>query len=86
VGNLPDAENLELQYAQSAVFSPSDFNFARDGILVEASANTETVITTDVDLDALQAAIHGGAVRQRADRRPDLFRFEVDVEDDDFAS
>lgn len=85
VGNLPDAENLEIQYAQSAVFSPSDFNFARDGILVEASANTETVITTDLDLDALQAAVHGGSVRQRADRRPDLFRFEVDVEDDDFS-
>ena len=85
VGNLPDAENLELQYAQSAVFSPSDFNFARDGILVEASANTETVITTDVDLDALEAAIHGGSVRQRADRRPDLFRFEVTLGGDDFA-
>ena len=85
VGNLPDAENIELQYAQSAVFSPSDFNFARDGILVEASANTETVITTDLDLYALQAAIHGGSVRQRADRRPDLFQFvprlaETDVE------
>ncbi len=84
VGNLPDAENLELQYAQSAVFSPSDFNFARDGILVEASPNTETVITTDVDLDALEAAVHGGSVRQRADRRPDLFRFVSDVNDDDF--
>lgn len=61
------------------MFSPSDFNFARDGILVETSAKTETVITTDLDLDALQAAIHGGSVRQRADRRPDLFRFVANV-------
>ncbi|MEO1229288.1 MAG: GNAT family N-acetyltransferase [Myxococcota bacterium] len=83
VGNLPDAENMDLQYAQSAVFSPSDFNFARDGILVEASPNAETVITTDVDLDALEAAIHGGSVRQRADRRPDLFRFDVDLAEGD---
>lgn len=84
VGNLPDAENIELQYAQSAVYSPSDFHFARDGILVEATSNTETVITTDVDLDALQAAIHGGSVRQRADRRPDLFTFEAHLSKDDF--
>lgn len=84
VGNLPDAESLELQYAQSAVFSPSDFNFARDGILVEASPNAETIVTTDLDLDALEAAIHGGSVRQRADRRPDLFRFEINLGDGDF--
>lgn len=83
VGNLPDAESLELQYARSAVFSPSDFNFARDGILVEASPNTETIVTTDLDLDALEAAIHGGSVRQRADRRPDLFRFETNLGADD---
>lgn len=84
VGNLPDAENIELQYAQSGIFSPSDFSFARDGIVVEASANTETVITTDLDLDALQEAIHGGSVRQRADRRSDLFSFEARLADTDF--
>lgn len=84
VGNLPDAESLELQYAQSGIFSPSDFNFARDGILVEASPNAETIVTTDLDLDALEAAIHGGSVRQRADRRPDLFRFEANVGESDF--
>ncbi|MBK8010518.1 MAG: bifunctional GNAT family N-acetyltransferase/carbon-nitrogen hydrolase family protein [Deltaproteobacteria bacterium] len=75
VGNLPDAENMDIQYAQSAVFSPSDFAFARDGILVEASPNTETVITTDLDFDALQEAINAGSVRPRADRRPDLFSY-----------
>lgn len=75
VGNLPDAENMDIQYAQSAVLSPSDFPFARDGILVEADANTETIITTDLDLVALQDAIHDGSVRQRHDRRPDLFGY-----------
>jgi predicted amidohydrolase/GNAT superfamily N-acetyltransferase len=77
VGNLPDVENMDIQYAQSAVFSPSDFAFARDGILVEASPNTATVITTDLDLEALEEAIAEGSVRQRRDRRPDLFHFDV---------
>ena len=27
VGNLPEVESLDVQYAQSAVFSPSDFAF-----------------------------------------------------------
>lgn len=75
VGNLPDVENMDIQYAQSAVLSPSDFPFARDGILAQADANTETVITTDLDLEALEEAINEGSVRQRRDRRPDLFRF-----------
>lgn len=79
VGNLPDTENMDIQYAQSAVFSPSDFAFARDGILVEASPNTETVITTDLDFDALQEAINSGSVRPRADRRPDLFTYTCHI-------
>lgn len=79
VGNLPDVENMDIQYAQSAVLSPSDFEFARDGILVEAQPNTETVITTDLDLEALEEAMHFGSVRQRRDRRLDLFRFVATV-------
>jgi len=75
VGNLPQTENMDIQYAQSAVFSPSDFSFGRDGILVEAGQNTETVITTDLDLEALEEAVNEGTVRQRADRRLDLFQF-----------
>lgn len=74
VGNLPDVENMDIQYAQSAVLSPSDFAFARDGILAEASVNSEMVITTDLDFEALEASISTGSVRQRRDRRPDLFR------------
>lgn len=80
VGNLPDTENMDIQYAQSAVFSPSDFAFARDGILVEAGANTEMIITTDLDFEALEEAINAGSVRQRADRRPDLFQYKATLE------
>ncbi|MCC6522521.1 MAG: GNAT family N-acetyltransferase [Polyangiaceae bacterium] len=81
VGNLPDVENLDIQYAQSAVLSPSDFPFARDGILVEAATNSETIITTDLDFESIEEAVNEGTVRQRNDRRPDLFRFDVSVGD-----
>ena len=30
VGNLPEVESLDVQYAQSSVFSPSDFAFPHD--------------------------------------------------------
>lgn len=74
VGNLPDTHNMDVQYAQSAVLSPSDFSFGRDGIVAEASPNTEMVLTTDLDLDLLTEAVHGGTVTPRLDRRPDLYK------------
>jgi len=77
VGNLPDVANMDLQYAQSAVLSPSDFPFARDGVLVEATPDSETVITTDLDFQALEEAALEGSVRPRRDRRPDLFSFQA---------
>jgi predicted amidohydrolase len=82
VGNLPDVENMDIQYAQSCVLSPSDFAFARDGVLVEASPNIETVVTTDLDFESLQEAINSGSVRPRRDRRPDLFQYRATVKND----
>ena len=41
VGTLMGVENMELQYAQSAILTPSDHPFARDGIAAEASENVE---------------------------------------------
>ena len=74
VGNLPDVENMDVNYAQSAVFTPSDFAFPRDGIAAEADANEETVLVCDLDLDALHNSRTAGSVTPRLDRRPDLFR------------
>ncbi len=73
VGNLPDSANMDIQYAQSGVFTPSDFNFSRDGVAAEASANVETVVVADVDLEMLRRARRTGSVRQLADRRHDLY-------------
>jgi predicted amidohydrolase len=75
VGNLPDVANMDVQYGQAAVFTPSDFAFARDGIAAEADSNEETVLVCDVDLDSLHEARSGGTVTPRFDRRADLFQF-----------
>lgn len=77
VGNLPEVENMDVQYAQSAVFTPSDFAFPRDGIAAEASANVETVIIADVDLEVLRRSQRTGSVRQLQDRRKDLYQLTM---------
>jgi predicted amidohydrolase/GNAT superfamily N-acetyltransferase len=74
VGNLPDVDNMDIQYGQAAVLTPSDFAFARDGIAAEADSNEETLLVCDVDLDALHENHHGGTVTPRLDRRADLFK------------
>ena len=38
VGNLPKVENMDIQYSQSAVFSPSDFAFPHDAVVAESHA------------------------------------------------
>jgi predicted amidohydrolase/GNAT superfamily N-acetyltransferase len=73
VGNLPDSENMDIQYAQSGIFSPSDFSFPRDGIAAEATANVETVVVGDIDLEVLRRSRRSGSVMQLQDRRRDLY-------------
>ncbi|WP_345243265.1 GNAT family N-acetyltransferase [Pontibacillus salipaludis] len=73
VGNLTQVENMDVQYAQSGIFTPSDFEFARDGIVGESQPNTETVVVGDVDLEVLRRQRKSGTVRQLRDRRKDLF-------------
>lgn len=74
VGNLPDVPNMDIQYAQAAVCTPSDLAFARDGIAAEAEANEETLLICDLDLDDLTFSRSEGTVTPRLDRRPDLFK------------
>ncbi len=74
VGNLPNVENMDVQYAQSCILTPCDFPFARDGIAAEASENVETVAVADLDLSDLAWARGQGTVRNLRDRRFDLYR------------
>jgi predicted amidohydrolase/GNAT superfamily N-acetyltransferase len=73
VGNLPKVENMDIQFAQSVVFTPSDFSFPANGIKAEATANTEMILVADVDLDLLKELHTFGAVRNLKDRRTDLY-------------
>lgn len=73
VGNLPRVENMDIQYAQTAVFTPSDFAFPHDAIAAEATPNTEMTLITDLDLDLLKQVRKRGSVRNLEDRRRDLY-------------
>lgn len=73
VGNLPKVHNMDIQYAQSAVFTPCDFAFPSNGIKAEATPNTEMILVTDVDIDLLRELHSYGAVRNLKDRRKDLY-------------
>lgn len=79
VGNLPDVENMDVQYGQACVVTPSDFAFARDGIKAEADSNEETVLICDLDLDDLHESRDGGTVTPRLDRRADLFNLTTNL-------
>ncbi|MDA3934597.1 MAG: bifunctional GNAT family N-acetyltransferase/carbon-nitrogen hydrolase family protein [Gammaproteobacteria bacterium] len=76
VGNLPKVENMDMQYSQAAVFTPSDFAFPHDAVAAEATANSETMLIADLDLDNLREVRSQGSVRNLADRRLDLYQLK----------
>ncbi len=76
VGNLPNVENMDIQYAQSMVFTPCDFAFPTNGIKSEATPNTEMILISDVDTDLLTQLHNHGAVKNLKDRRLDLYELK----------
>jgi predicted amidohydrolase/GNAT superfamily N-acetyltransferase len=77
VGNLPKVENMDIQFAQSAVFTPSDFAFPTNGVKSEATPNSEMTLIADVDRDLLKELNAFGSVRNLRDRRTDLYNLEL---------
>lgn len=73
VGNLPKVHNMDIQFAQSMVFTPCDFSFPVNGVKAEATPNTEMILIADVDIDLLRNLNQFGSVRNLKDRRKDLF-------------
>lgn len=73
VGNLTHVENMDIQYAQSAIFTPSDFSFPRDGIMAECTPNIEMVMVGDLDLELLKRSRKRGTVTLLKNRRIDLY-------------
>jgi predicted amidohydrolase/ribosomal protein S18 acetylase RimI-like enzyme len=73
VGNLPKVSNMDTHFAQSAVFSPSDYSFPINSTVSEASPNTEMTLVADVDLSLLRELHLQGSSRNLLDRRTDLY-------------
>ncbi|MBD3635432.1 MAG: bifunctional GNAT family N-acetyltransferase/carbon-nitrogen hydrolase family protein [Methylophaga sp.] len=73
-GNLPQVENLDVQYSQAAVFSPSDFSYPHDAVMAETTPNTEMIMFSDLDLDKLKLTRSEGSVNNLKDRRQDLYQ------------
>ncbi|MCB0431191.1 MAG: bifunctional GNAT family N-acetyltransferase/carbon-nitrogen hydrolase family protein [Flavobacteriales bacterium] len=76
VGNLPRVNNMDIQYAESGVFTPSDFAFPADGVRALATPNTEMTLIADVDLDLLKHLQQYGSVTNMKDRRTDLYELK----------
>lgn len=76
VGNLPNVHNMDIQYAQSMVFTPCDFAFPTNGIKAEATPNTEMILIADLDIDLLRELHQFGSVRNLKDRRKDIFELK----------
>lgn len=74
VGNLPGVENMDIQYAQSAILTPCDFPFARDGVAADTTPNTEMVAFADLRMNLLTEARNTGSVQNLKDRRFDLYQ------------
>lgn len=77
VGNLPGVNNMDIQFGQAAVFTPSDFAFPENATKSEATPNTEMTLIVDVDLNQLKELHHYGAVQNLKDRRTDLFELKL---------
>lgn len=75
IGNLPSVPAMDIHYGKAAVFSPSDHEFARDGIQAEADSNVEMLLVSDLDINDLYRSRASGAVTPMLDRRKDLFQF-----------
>lgn len=77
VGNLPQVDNMDIQYAQSGIFTPSDFAFARDAIAAECTPNVETVIISDIDLELLKRHRKKGTAANWNNKRYDIYRIQA---------
>ena len=54
VGNLPHVRRMKGHYAKSGIFSPVDFDFTSEGIVVESDANVEDVSVGELDLEKIR--------------------------------
>ena len=81
VGSLPMVPAVSLNYGQAAILTPSDFPFARDGILAEGIPNQETMVIAELEMSSIQRARSSGTVLPLLDsERTGAVVAEVDEE------
>ncbi len=81
-GGLPGIDWSEIHFARSAVLTPSDIAFPRDGVAAEANDNIETLVVHDLDFARIRRVQRQGEVRPWIDRRTDLYQIHWAGEDD----
>lgn len=69
VGSLPMVPAVSLNYGQSAIYTPSDFAFSRDGILAEGIPNQETMVVGELNLLTISDSRVTGSVLPLNDSR-----------------
>jgi len=62
VGSLPMVPAVSLNYGQASILTPSDYPFARDGILSEGAVNQEQVVIGELNMDTIAEARERGSV------------------------
>jgi predicted amidohydrolase len=62
VGGLPRVPDVSMNYGQAAILTPSDFAFARDGILALGSLNQEDMIVGELDMRTIDESRSFGTV------------------------
>jgi predicted amidohydrolase len=62
VGSLPMVPAVSLNYGQASILTPSDFAFARDGILAEGAVNQESMVIGDLDMELIVESREAGTV------------------------
>ena len=70
VGSLPMVPAVSLNYGQASILTPSDFSFARDGILAEGVPNQESMVIGELNLDLIdETRTHGTVLPLRDSQR-----------------
>lgn len=73
IGNLPFVQGADIHYGEACILTPCDVPFARDGVAEEATANVETMVVHELDMEVLRRNRLTGTLRTWLDRRADLY-------------
>ncbi|MCB0368562.1 MAG: carbon-nitrogen hydrolase family protein [Bdellovibrionales bacterium] len=62
VGSIPMVPAISMNYGQAAIYTPSDYDFSRDGLLAEGAVNQESMVIGDINLSLIERARKNGTV------------------------